>query len=67
MTTRPATFGALSKDEKQKLLEELNEEDRQHRQRMIDFAKRQKPPLTPEQLAEAIKDFKNKHPEDFPE
>lgn len=50
----------------------MTEEEHEHRKRMLVFAKRhaknlgKHEPLTPEELAQAIKDLKEKFPKEFP-
>lgn len=50
----------------------MTEEEREHRKRMLVFAKRhaknlgKDEPLTPEELAQAIIDLKKRYPKEFP-
>jgi hypothetical protein len=47
----------------------MTKKERKHIQRMLDFANdqaKQKKPLTPQELADAIKVIKEKYPKDFP-
>jgi hypothetical protein len=50
----------------------MTDEEREHRKRMLVFAKRhaknlgKDEPLTPEELAKAILDLRRKYPKEFP-